>query len=101
MTSNLLEGERELKSYKIGVKTDNEVVITNKRVILRTRNKLSFGEDIKTIPIRSIVFVQHVKRKKLLGDVYLYMVGGYVEEIHVLDSQTSYEIYTILTKLVL
>lgn len=100
MSTNLLEGEKVYKTYKIGIKTDNEVVVTNKRVMLRTKDKLGFGEVVKTIPIRSIVYVEHVKRKKLLGDVYLYMVGGYVEEIHVLDSQTSYEIYTILTKLV-
>lgn len=101
MAIQLQQGEQVLKTYKVGVKTVNEIAITNKRIIKSRSEKLTFGETEQSIPLRSIVMVTHDKRKKLLGDVYIHMVGGYVEEIHVLDSNTSYEIYEVINKLIL
>lgn len=84
---------------QLGVKDLYEATITNRRVIFLETGHLKYESIVISVPIYNILEVELVKRKGMLGDVYIRTLVS-THEIKVRDYKTAKEMYEILNKVI-
>lgn len=84
---------------QLGLKDLYEATITNRRVIFLETGHLKYESRVISVPIYNIQEVELVKRKGMLGDVYIRTLVS-THEIKVRDYKTAKEMYEILNKVI-
>lgn len=98
----MVEGERIVNTYRQGtVKNRHLAVLTTKRLIMVHTGMTGLNYTTTSIPYRSIVSVELVIGKKILGDVFVTLVDNSRRELKIFSEQAAKDLYSDLLKIIL
>lgn len=97
---NLVDGETVIGEFNVMIPKREYCIVTNKRVVLATANRIGTEWDYRSIPLRGIVSVDLAVNKGILGDVFINTISGQVE-CHIHDVETATKVYNTLMKLLI